>query len=249
MRGVTVLSELSEAPEGDPPPSRPENQSIGDWLFDALRESIVDGTLPAEYVLVEGTLAQRFGVSRGPAREALQRLQLLGLVRAMPRVGYIVTSVSLRDYDEVFTMRLGLEPISTELATKRIAAGIVDSTRLQDLANSHDSAINECEGVNEVSLARLNHAFHLEIARLSGNRRMERVTDNLLDDMQRVLIALAYSPDTLRSMWDDHPRLVRVMLAGEPASAREMMYQQLERAHLLMRELAVGSDLTISIDR
>ena len=226
-------------------PPRREDQSISDWIHDVVRREIIEGTLRPEEVLVEGALADRFGVSRGPAREALQRLRRGDLVRAVPRMGYIVTSVSVRDYDEIFQTRIALEPLAAELATRRIADGLADGKRLSQLSLEHHNLFEESFRDGGATLARINHEFHLEVARLSGNRRLERVLDGLLSDLRRVLAALTYSPASLNAMWNDHPDLARTIESGDPVAARELMRQELTQAHHLMRELALGADLTV----
>ncbi|WP_426242706.1 GntR family transcriptional regulator [Nocardioides sp. LHG3406-4] len=233
----------------DAPPPRRGDQSISDWVHDVVRRDILEGRLRPEEVLVEGVLAERFGVSRGPAREALQRLHRSELVRAIPRLGYIVTSVSVRDYDEIFQTRIALEPLAAELATRRIAEGLVDTTTLIEVSRHDERLLDESIRDGGASLARANHEFHLEVARLSGNRRLERIIDGLHDDLQRVLAALTYSPAILRSMWNHDSDLVAAMTAGDPAAAREVMYQELIQAHALMRDLAIGGDLTLDPGR
>ena len=235
------------SPPGQPDalPPRRDDQSVSDWIHDTVRREIIEGRLRPEHVLVEATLAERFGVSRGPAREALQRLRRSELVRVVPRLGYIVTSMSVRDYDELFQARLALEPLATELATRRIAEGAVDIARLSELASHGRELLEESIRDGGATMARLNHEFHLEIARLSGNRRLVRIIDGLLGDLERVLAALTYSSASLNAMWDDHPNLVTAMKEGEPATARELMHQELTQAHVLMRQLAMGADLRL----
>ena len=240
--------ESSVAGQLDTPLRRPD-QSISDWIHDVVRRDIIEGRLRPEQVIVEGRLAERFGVSRGPAREALQRLRRSELVRAIPRLGYIVTSVSLRDYDEIFQTRIALEPLATELATRRIAERAVDTTHLTQLSNHGKDLLDKSIGDGGSTMARVNHEFHLEIARLSANRRLERIIDGLLTDLQRVLAALTYSTAILTSMWNDHPDLVTAMKSGDAGAARDLMHRELTQAHVLMRELAMGADLTLDPHR
>lgn len=240
-----------DAPDADSsiapaaPPPRERDQSLSDWVHDVVRRDIIEGRIGPQQVLVEGTLADRFGVSRGPAREALQRLRRSELVRAVPRLGYIVTSMSVRDYDEIFQTRLALEPMAAELTTRRIARGQVDADQLTRLSEAHLPLMQDGRLVDGPALAKTNHDFHLEVARLSGNRRIERIVDGLLEDLQRILAVLPLTPEILEQTWHKNPNLVKVMKSGDPESARDLMHAEVTKTYTLMRELAMDTDLPL----
>ncbi|WP_169747917.1 GntR family transcriptional regulator [Pseudonocardia acaciae] len=220
-------------------PERAPGQGIADWVFESIKADVLSGRVAAEEILVEGALAERFGVSRGPAREALQRLRRTGLVRSVPRVGYIVAGVGLRDYDEVFQIRIALEPLAAELATDRIARGLADPARLLELAGSTLPFATDPSPDRGQRHADLNHDFHHEIAALSGNGRLAAAIDSVHDELQRVLTLVTYDLSTLGEMTDDHVAIARAVTAGDPAAARELMRDQLTRAYTLMRDYAV----------
>ncbi|GAA3943455.1 GntR family transcriptional regulator [Microbacterium soli] len=227
---------------------RPEGIGVAQWVFDSLKDEIIQGRIAPGEFLVEGTLASRFTVSRGPAREALQRLSQAGLVKAMPRVGYQVTHVNARDFEEVFVMRLLLEPEATRLATRRIAAKQCSIARLDALAQAGYELRDAPPENFATRVLALNHEFHLHIAELSNVRRIESAVDTLLDDLSRVMHLLASSPDLLDPVYDDHPDLVKVMAAGDADGAAELMTQSLEQTRAQMRPLVVGAELGIAGD-
>lgn len=239
-----ATSRTPAAPEPRGLPRRGARQQIADWIFHCLKAELIDGTVKAHEILVEGTVAERFGVSRGPAREALQRLRRTGLVKALPRVGYMVTGVSLRDFNEVFQIRLALEPLATELTTERVQRRQVSPDRLIELATAVNH-IDEEHSDRGARVAELNHDFHLEIATLSGNRRLEHGISPLLDDMSRVMRVLAYDETAFSALVDDHPKLVDCILAGEPAAARELMRQQLAQSYEVLAGFAIGADIDV----
>lgn len=224
---------------------RVARENLADRVFEAVKRDIVENRLRPDEILVEGALADRFAVSRAPAREALQRLRRTGLVRAVPRLGYIVTSVSLRDYDEVFQMRLVLEPLATELATSRLAGGQADIQQLQRLADEVADVVDDESEARGGRLAQVNAAFHREIARMSGNHRLERTIGGLIDELERVMHVLAYDSGSIAEVRDEHPALVRVMKVGDPAPARELMHDQLMHAYTLMRAFAVSGHVPV----
>jgi DNA-binding GntR family transcriptional regulator len=212
-------------------------ESLADRLFDAVKRDIVEFRLPPDTILGEANLAAQHSVSRAPAREALKRLSTLGFVRGVPRVGYIVTGISVRDFDEIFGLRLAVEPLAVRLAVPRMTAADVD--RLQ----AHADGVHELADVPEVergaALARVNAAFHREIAHIAGNARLERVIAGLLDELERLVHMLAYSP-AKELVIHQHPLLLETMKSGDPNASAELMQEQLARDYEVMRALAVA---------
>lgn len=84
-----------------------------------IRDSIIRTELAPGITLSENDLMERFQVGRTPLRDALQRLGHEGLVEIIPRRGTIVTQVTLRDLQQIFEVRSGLEDIVAQLATER----------------------------------------------------------------------------------------------------------------------------------
>src|SRR5579884_2528151 len=84
----------------------------------ALRRAIVIGELQPESHLKEPVLAQRFGVSRLPVREAIAQLDREGLVRIEPRRGAFVIGVTEQDIDDIYECRLALETVAVRRAVQ-----------------------------------------------------------------------------------------------------------------------------------
>jgi DNA-binding GntR family transcriptional regulator len=215
---------------------RGEPGNLTDQVFEAVKREIVQNRLRPDTIIAEAPLAARFEVSRAPAREALKRLAEIGLVRGVPRVGYIVTSISIRDFDEVFQLRLALEPLATELATARLTDE--GTARLEALAAEVEVIVRQPAPERAPALARNNSYFHREVAHISGNRRLERAIGGLLDELERVMHMLAHD-HSLVTLVDQHPELVRAMREGDPAVAARVMREQLIHDYDVMRELAL----------
>src|ERR1700754_4129355 len=99
----------------------PDSSTRGDRIFPELEFDIVSGKLPMGAKLGEETLAARFGVSRGPLREALRRLEGGGLVVRLPHLGVRVGQLSKSDLAEVYEIREVLEGLAARLAAERMS--------------------------------------------------------------------------------------------------------------------------------
>ena len=97
--------------------------SLRNRIVDALREEILTNRLKPGTVLLERECASRFGVSKTPVREALSLLVHEGLVELLPRKGYLVSSITVRDAQDDFELRVILEGAAaeSELITHRYA--------------------------------------------------------------------------------------------------------------------------------
>ena len=218
--------------------------TLADALYQSLKRAIIENRLEPGTILSEQTIADRNSVSRAPAREALQRLTVNGFVTTRHRVGYLVTNVSVADMDEIFAMRLALEPLATELAVPRLTDP--DLEILEELAGQVSRVAEAPIKDHGTLYTSLNADFHREIARIAGNRRLERIINTLIDELERVMLMLAYS-STIEQLLDQHFELLKVMRDGHPMAAAEVMRQQLARDFELMRTLVLGTGASLGL--
>src|SRR5215831_14382370 len=97
----------------------------------ALRDAILSGAIKSGEQIVEGKLAQQFGVGQGLVREALIELEHQGFVQRTPFSSTQVPTLTLEDAQDIFDMRIALEPLAIALAGP--AASTADITELDDL--------------------------------------------------------------------------------------------------------------------
>ncbi len=218
----------------------PRSQTLlSERVYERLKQEIIECHHEPGSVLAEASLARHYGVSKAPVREALKRLTHVGLVRSMPRVGHIVTSVNLSDIDEIYVMRIALEPIATELATPRFTPDQLE--KLRDIARIPQGILQEAPEERGKLCARANDDFHRTIARASGHRRLEVTVGRLLEELERVLYLLAYSP-AMEEIIDQHLALVEVIEARDQSGAAALMRKQLDEDYEVVRGVAAGAD-------
>jgi DNA-binding GntR family transcriptional regulator len=218
--------------------------SLAEQLYESVKRDIVEHRLEPETIVTEATLADRYGVSRAPAREALKALATLGFVRVVHRVGYIVTGISVRDFDEIFSLRLALEPLAVQLAVPRLRDR--DSARLEQLARQVLKIPASTPDKRGGLTAQLNADFHREISRIGGNLRLERAISGLIDELERFMHMLAYS-DAVSSLLNEHLTLVETMRTGDAKAAADLMRDQLANDYSTMRELVLPDISVIAL--
>ncbi len=166
-------------------------------VADKLRAAILDGSLPAGTKLVESELAERFGTSRGPVREAIRELAREGLVAELPRRGTVVSTMTARDLAEIYAIREGMELSAVRTVVER--AGDADFRSLEDSLGLMEEARSSGDyGI----IAEHDFAFHRRLISLAGNRRMADINDAMLTQSAVLLRLAAEVNATLRSDLD-----------------------------------------------
>src|ERR1700748_1336009 len=195
-----------------------EIASRGEATYLSLRQDILSCTLAPGSTLTEPFLMERYDVGKSTCRVALARMVQEGFVRSVPRQGYVVTPVTMKDVEELFQMRLFLEP-----AAARLAAGRTNTDALADMEKlTRSNKVSRNSGNRMSTFLDSNQQFHLAIARASGNSRLVQSIENLLDEMKR-LVALGFlqqgaSPEIA----DDHEELIKALQTGNGDAAEEI---------------------------
>jgi DNA-binding GntR family transcriptional regulator len=143
--------------------------TLADDVFDQLRTAIVKGKLQPGSKVNEPQLSKQYGISRGPLREAIRRLEGCKLVEIKPNVGAKVVSLNKSQAIEIYEIRETLEGLACRLAASRASAA--DCCQLRQLLANHEQQIQSENG-------RLYYQqegdldFHYLILQLSGNSRL-----------------------------------------------------------------------------
>src|SRR3954468_8437939 len=133
-------------------------------------EDILSGRLAPGTRIVETRIAQQFGVSQGPVREALRDLELYGFVVSSPFRGTQIRKISTEDLLEIYPLRAAIEGVAARTAALRI-----DDATLGTLEELIDT-MREAAACNDpYAQANADGAFHHTIIKVAGNRMLEHV--------------------------------------------------------------------------
>lgn len=147
---------------------------LPDQVFAEARERILSGRLPADTPIRQDALALELGVSKIPLREALARLESEGLVVSHPNRGFIVRPLSRADAEDVFDLRLRIEPNACVLG----ALGADQTAR--DAARAAFAALDAALRNGLADVGRRNREYHLALVRPSGRGVTIETVDRLL---------------------------------------------------------------------
>jgi len=198
----------------DKDPDTGGQQSTGTRLRDKIENAIVDGSLPPGTRLDETELAERYGVSRTPIREALLQLAHSGLIEIRPRRGAIVAEVGLDRMIEMFEVMAELEAMAARLAARRCTAS--DMLALTDaLSACREAAARE----DRDGYYYENERFHFALYRASHNGFLEEqciAMNRRLKPYRRLQLRVR---NRLGTSLAEHEAIVEALAAQNPEQA------------------------------
>lgn len=211
-------------------------RSMAEQAYQKLRLAIVECRLGPGERLTEAAIARKLQVGQTPAREALRRLVLEGLVRVTPRQGYLVAPITLRDVQELFDLRLLIEPATAAMAAANSSADEI--ARLRELSPGGYEAGSQ-DSVRE--FLRANTEFHVQIARLSGNQRITRMLGQLLSESERLINFGMLSHPQSETTAGEHQKLLEALAARDADSARATMEQHVVTTRQMVVESLIAN--------
>ena len=219
--------------------------TLAEQAYDQLRQEILSCTLLPGQVISERELAGKYKVSKTPMREAFSHACHNGLLQRLPGRGYMVSPITIRDIQDVFDLRLILEVAAAERAARDIF--LVDLALLKNL-----SAISYFldDPQSQTAFLKTNRDFHLTLAKAAGNRRLERMLEDLLNEMERLFYLGLRLRDSGKEMKNEHQEVVTALENGDVAKVREVITLQiLTSRNRILEAILQGNSSTVHVGR
>jgi DNA-binding GntR family transcriptional regulator len=225
-----------------------ERRALVDKLAATLQARVLNGELPMGARLRQAALAEEFGVSRTPVREALRKLQASGLVELRPNRGALVRGLSSREIRDAYEVRAELEGLAAELAALHVHHEQINL--LRQAQEQFRAALAEAVAVREAGgepsqdvsdrWGRANDLFHQAIQEAAGNDVLTATLVHLHRSFPRDLsrTVLRESTMLLHENVHEHETILEAIERRDAAAARERMVAHVRRAgNLVTRRL------------
>jgi DNA-binding GntR family transcriptional regulator len=192
-------------------------------VYEEVRGEIISCALRPGLEIREAALAERYGVSKSPVRDAMQKLALEGLIEVEPRRGYRVAQVRVEDAEHILDLRVILETA----AVRRAAVNATDE-ELAELDRFRSPDVDTVEG-----FAAYNERFHQTVSALSGNARLAAEIGRAMEYYQRLV---SVSLTTLQGNGGfeeplaDHIAIIDALQARKGAAAARRVAQHIGRS-------------------
>ena len=202
--------------------------SLVDQIAERLEWGITNGELAPGSRLSEQALAQEYGVSRGPLREALRRLEGRKLIERKPNVGARVATLSKNKLLDIFSVREALEGMACRLAAEQMTDE--ELYDLQALVEEHGRR-GDVQSGSGYYQAPEEHDLHFRIVRGSRN---DWLFELLCGDLYRLLRIYRYQlsarPGRARGAYEEHRAIVAALAARDGDTAEALMRRHIRNA-------------------
>ena len=200
-------------------------------IYERLRAEILSCQLRPGTQLQEKDLAEKYGVSKSPIRDALLRLQEQHLIEVLPRKGYRVTPVSMAEIGEMYEMRAILETSCVRRMIEHATDAELDAL---------DAAADAPQAPGVADWIQHNRDFHLALARACGNGRLARATAEIIEQFDRLITMnmnnVLREAGNLREFDDEHKAIVAAIRRRDKRAAVALTREHVERSRELLLE-------------
>ncbi len=183
--------------------SEEELVPIRSRVFTYLKNAILEGEYKAGDRLVERELADKLKISRTPIREALLRLESIGLVKTVPRKGVVVTEVSYEEILEVFTILSTLEAVAVKLACQKLDEAT--KSKIDEMVKQIDSVLT---GEKQCDIFQFHIDMHEEFYKTAKSPKLCEILVGLVDYI-RAFANIGYErPGRMKQAMEEHRQIL-----------------------------------------
>lgn len=212
-----------------------EPKTLSEQVFDELKDAIITGKLEQGSKITEDGLAKQYGISRGPLREAIRRLETIRLLVRVPRAGMRVVTLTTQMMEEIYIVREALEGMSARLAAQHMSDDEIAS--LSDLLDKHQLSIDKSEG-KEYFQREGNLDFHYRIAKASNNQWLIDLLGSELYQLLRMgRQRSGQAPERPLKAIREHRRIVEAIENRDPELAELLMRRHISGSWKIVKDL------------
>lgn len=180
------------------------HQTLREKILETIRDAILKGTLKPGERVSEPDLADRFGISRTPIREAFRQLESEGYLQVIPRKGAVVASLSERDVEEFYAIKIILEGFAARMAAEKLTDK--DIERLEVINEKLEQIAEEGD---VKTFFRVHNEFHEVFIKAAGNERLYEMINQLVMKFKRLRLASLSQPGRMEISVEEHRNMIK----------------------------------------
>ena len=182
---------------------RERHRTLREKILENIRDAIISGILPSGSRVSEPDLAERYGISRTPIREAMRQLESEGYLTVIPRKGAVVTSFSEKDVEEFYAIKSILEGFAAKQACARLTTKDID--RLESI-NQRLSELAEQGDVKQ--FFKVHNDFHEVFIKAANNDKLREMINTLVTRFQRLRLMSLSQPGRMLVSVQEHQKII-----------------------------------------
>lgn len=210
------------------------HMTLREKIVETVRSAIINGQIPAGTRVAEPDLADRFGISRTPIREAFRQLESEGFITVVPRKGAVVASISAKDISDFYDLKMVLEGYAARCAAQTLTDK--DLARMESLNRQIEAAAAK-KDLRKVLF--LHNDFHDVFLKACGNEKLHSIVQNMVMQFQRFRLILAMRGkiegvirqhrDIIEAFRKRNPELAESLVIKNAQYGKKILLQELEK--------------------
>jgi DNA-binding GntR family transcriptional regulator len=193
-----------------------------DLIAAALRGAILQGRLASNQPLRQDQIAEQFGVSKIPVREAMVQLKAEGLIVFVPNRGFVVSELSPAEAEEIYIMRMALETQALERAIPKLRkTDLIRAASVLDISEAEEDRSQWSE---------LNWEFHAALYQAAQMPRLLSTIETLHNNVARYLVIYLGGLSARDASQDEHQKILQACQKKDVDRAVKILKQHLSRA-------------------
>ena len=222
------------------PDDSPETPTLAGRTFASIKADIISGELAQGSKIVESDLALKYGISRGPLREAIHRLEQIKLIVRIPHAGSRVVRLDTKMMQDIYRAREALEGMAARLAARLMPEAEIEA--LKDLLDQHAAAIGKIDG--KAYFQREGDIdFHYRIASASRN---QWILENLNGELYQLIRMCRHQsgqiPARAQIALDQHRQIVAAIQQRDEELAEILMRRHISGPWTIVEKILEAQD-------
>ncbi|WP_243370319.1 GntR family transcriptional regulator [Geotalea sp. SG265] len=203
--------------------------TLRERILETIRDAIMSGSLKPGEKVAEPELAERFGISRTPIREAFRQLESEGYLTVIPRKGAVVTAFSPRDVEEFYAIKSILEGYAARKACDNLTQKELDklaaiNQKLKQLADAGDIK----------NFFKVHQDFHDLFIKAANNDKLYEMVNGLMKKFQRLRIASLSKKGRMHVSVEEHEKIIEAFRNKNAGLAEKLVQKNAEYGGIVL---------------
>ena len=208
-----------------------KTQTLRERIVNVLRESIIKGTLKPGERVAESELAEKYGISRTPIREAFRQLETEGFLKVIARRGAEVASLTEEDVREFYEVKSLLESYAAKVAAERLTERDIKRLELLNTSMERFAQNGDIKG-----FFKADNDFHDVFIQKCGNDKLCNIIQNLLQQFQRVRIASFVIKGRMEVSVEQHKDIIKACCDKDSCLVEQLVKRNAEYSAKLLTQ-------------
>jgi len=210
--------------------------TLREKILETIRDAIIAGALRPGEKVAEPELAERFGISRTPIREAFRQLESEGYLTVIPRKGAVVVSFSEKDVEEFYAIKSILEGYAARRACENLSP-----RELEKLEAVNVKLLHLADEGDFKHFFKVHNDFHELFIRAADNEKLYDLIMNLVGKFQRLRIASLSLPGRMHISVQEHEKIIEAFRKKDADQAERLVRKNAEYGGKVLMQSTDGS--------